>query len=320
LIPSGIEAERPEIDKAQTQLLDLIVRAEGCAVVSLAEYDLARRDDTTDNARWGNLGEALLLAGHAAEAADAFKRCGRKPEEGLATWARDRAVFLRPGPYLRAPLPAPGAEPAKTKGETLELLMRTKPCYVGKTEVTRAEYAGYVASLKGKPYAKTMLDGREPDTKHDHLPQGWDPAGSERSQLPATGVDFFDAVGFARSRGLKLADAEVLSLAARGPLARSFPWGAEKPGLPFANVGEALEGPTPAGSFPGSASPCGALDLIGNVDEWVFVKVGSEAPTFGGDYKSPPDDLRAAPGAPIDQSERSDTRGFRVMKELAPAG
>jgi len=147
------------------------------------------------------------------------------------------------------------------------------------------------------PFAGVVWDEPKALEREDHSPMAKErlPAEASLAWHTQAMADFFDAVGFARSRGLELADAEVLTLAARGPLALTFPWGQAKPGLPFANVAEALRGSSPTGGLPGGASPCGALGLVGNAEEWVYVKLGSEAPTFGGHYESPPGDARAQP-------------------------
>ncbi|QRO01346.1 SUMF1/EgtB/PvdO family nonheme iron enzyme [Archangium violaceum] len=57
--------------------------------------------------------------------------------------------------------------------------------------------------------------------------------------------------------------------AASGPEARSFPWG-ERFSEDLANTREAgLLSATPVGIFPGGRSPFGALDMAGNVEEYV---------------------------------------------------
>jgi len=50
---------------------------------------------------------------------------------------------------------------------------------------------------------------------------------------------------------------------------RIYPWAGEDPGENFANLGGVNESTVPVGSYPDGASPWGALDMGGNVREWV---------------------------------------------------
>jgi formylglycine-generating enzyme required for sulfatase activity len=56
--------------------------------------------------------------------------------------------------------------------------------------------------------------------------------------------------------------------AARGGDSRIYPWG-NRPDSRRANYHDTKIGaPSPVGSFPAGASPCGCLDMTGNVWEW----------------------------------------------------
>ncbi|MBM3137342.1 MAG: formylglycine-generating enzyme family protein [Chloroflexi bacterium] len=57
--------------------------------------------------------------------------------------------------------------------------------------------------------------------------------------------------------------------AARGPEGQRFPWGSELARIKFANAGDEIGNTTPVGSFPYGKSFYGALDMGGNVREWV---------------------------------------------------
>ena len=57
--------------------------------------------------------------------------------------------------------------------------------------------------------------------------------------------------------------------AARGDDGRIFPWGAESPDSFLLNFNGNVGDMTDVGSYPNGASPYGALDMAGNVWEWV---------------------------------------------------
>jgi formylglycine-generating enzyme required for sulfatase activity len=133
--------------------------------------------------------------------------------------------------------------------------------------------------------------------------------------------------------------------AARGPDARLWAW---KGGWSddHANTKETgLETTNPVGLFPAGASPCGALDMTGNVWEWTRSKWGSSdimQLDFG--YPYDPDDgrellqgadLRVVRGGSWDYIQRfarcafrfrnlpdyfGDDLGFRLVLSLADSG
>ena len=124
--------------------------------------------------------------------------------------------------------------------------------YVDKTEVTNAAYAGFCQAT-GHP-----LPVEFPKNSPD---------------LPVVNVSIGDAHDFAAWAGKRLPKPAEWEKAARGVDGRAFPWG-DKPDPALANVGtRALR---PAGAFPDGASPYGALQMVGNV--WEFVDQ-AEPPT-----------------------------------------
>jgi formylglycine-generating enzyme required for sulfatase activity len=126
--------------------------------------------------------------------------------------------------------------------------------YIDKTEVTNAQYKEFCDATGKQPPADLWEKGYF----------------EKRPNAPVLGVSFSDAKAFAAWAGKRLPTEEEWEKAASWDPAtktkREFPWGAA-----FENGKAAfgLETTSDVGSFPSGASPSGALDMAGNVAEWV---------------------------------------------------
>lgn len=124
--------------------------------------------------------------------------------------------------------------------------------YIDKTEVSNRAYAGFLAK-----------SGRQPPKDFD----------ASRADYPVTNVNLDDAKAFANWAGKRLPTAEEWEKAARGPNGSIFPWG-DEPDPRRSNFSNNPDLPNghnlmPVTSFPNGASPFGALNMCGNVWEWV---------------------------------------------------
>ncbi len=118
--------------------------------------------------------------------------------------------------------------------------------YIDKTEVSNKAYAEF-CNATGRPLPKDF-------------PQ-------DKPNYPVVNVTVLDAHAFANSAGKRLPSAKEWEKAARGVDGRAFPWGNQRDAA-RANVGtHQLE---PVDSHPDGASPYGALNMVGNV--WEFVE------------------------------------------------
>jgi len=91
------------------------------------------------------------------------------------------------------------------------------------------------------------------------------------NDLPAVNVTWFDAMNYCEWAGGRLPTEAEWEKGARGTDGRTYPWGDMMPTCELANYkncygSEAI----PVGLLTGNVSPYGALDMVGNVWEWVF--------------------------------------------------
>jgi formylglycine-generating enzyme required for sulfatase activity len=146
-------------------------------------------------------------------------------------------------------------------GDEKEKRTIDKPFRIGKYPVTNAQY-------------KKFADA----TKRD-VPRDWDeekracPEG--KANHPVVCVTWDDAQAYcewlskATGEAYRLPTEEEWECAARGTDGREYPWGdefdADKVNSRETGIGDV----SPIGVFPNGASPCGALDMAGNVWEWM---------------------------------------------------
>jgi formylglycine-generating enzyme required for sulfatase activity len=183
--------------------------------------------------------------------------------------------------------------------------------WIDRTEVTNGQYVQCVQAGVCDPPAETgsyTRDSYYGDSAHDHYPVIW--------------VTRDQAAGYCAWAGGRLPTEAEWEYAARGPEGRLFPWGNEFDGtlVNYCDVGcdgvndetvdDGYPDTAPVGSFPAGASWCGALDLAGNVREWVadwfgyYPSEGQVNPTGpslgdsciprGGSWYDTPDDVRSA--------------------------
>jgi len=124
--------------------------------------------------------------------------------------------------------------------------------YIDRTEVTNAAYAQFASA------------------SHRPLPDDFP---SDKPDYPVVFVTIGDAREFAKWAGKRLPNEQEWEKAARGTDGRPFPWG-NLADAARANVG--TKQMQPAAGFPGGVSPFGALQMLGNV--WEFVEDSSAPP------------------------------------------
>ena len=192
--------------------------------------------------------------------------------------------------------------------------------YIDKYEVTQGEYDKCVQAGE--------CDENE---KYD---------GFTGSKQPVVGVDWKDAKTYCEWAGKRLPTEAEWEKAARGTDGRIYPWGNEEPTCEYAvfdppggENGCGRDKTWDVGSKPKGASPYGALDMAGNVWEWVadwydgdyYGRSGNRNPegpnngksrvVRGGGWYYFANNMRASTRLWFDPEDRSYGGGFRCSRD-----
>jgi eukaryotic-like serine/threonine-protein kinase len=192
--------------------------------------------------------------------------------------------------------------------------------WIDRTEVTIAMYNQCVhAGTCQYPY------GTSADEIHSFYQN------PENADYPIN-TTWTDAGTYCRWAGRHLPSEAEWEKAARGTDGRLYPWGNTPPGPDLLNFNSLLGSTTRVGSYPGGASPYGALDMAGNLWEWVtdwydhayYVNSPSSNPTGpapqayracrGGSWNSSAKVVRAATRGNQDPGQCDGLVGIRCSK------
>jgi formylglycine-generating enzyme required for sulfatase activity len=130
--------------------------------------------------------------------------------------------------------------------------------WIDQTEVTNAQYARCVASGQC-----TLPHSTSSYTHSSYYGDG------QYADYPVVNVDWNQTQAYCTWAGRGLPSEAEWEKAARGTDGRIYPWGNQSPDSSLANYYGTIGDTTAVGSYPSGASPYGALDMAGNVQEWV---------------------------------------------------
>ena len=207
--------------------------------------------------------------------------------------------------------------------------------YIGKTEVTNAEYYPFWLESGG-------TDSEHTPISYEGEFGTWPEIAKTKPNYPVVGVSWDAATAYAAWRGMRLPTEAEWEKAARGTTARRWPWGNTfaqriKDATLHANIwkqsGAHLK---PVGTYPTGISPYGAHDMAGNVWEWVadwysenFYRhspdrnpkgptVGSRRVVRGGSWLNPETFARCSTRFGQHPPIGTSFIGFRLAKDATP--
>jgi len=230
-------------------------------------------------------------------------------------WSVDGAIMVRiPAGSFTMGTPLGVGESDEDPQHTIYL----DEYYVDKYEVTNRQY---------RQFCEETQHEQPKDPGFAGLPDYF----VECPDYPVVNVTWNDAVAYCEWAGKRLPTEAEWEKAARGSDVRKYPWGSEEPDATRANFTGQNGRTTKVGSYPEGASPCGVLDMAGNVWEWCSDRydrgyyahsqrdnpAGSESGslrvTRGGSWDCTPNYLRCAYRLGCDPSVRNNALGFRCV-------
>lgn len=187
----------------------------------------------------------------------------RSPQDGMVL------VYVPAGDFLMG---ASSADPNALENETPAHRVYLDAFWLDSTEVTNAMYSRCVADGKcAPPTADTSF------SRSSYASQ------STCAGYPVIYVSWQQTQDYCQWAGRRLPTEAEWEKAARGTDGRLFPWGNQNPTDAMANlcgsecrmeprdpgINDGFLDTAPVGFLPGDSSPYGALDMAGNVAEWV---------------------------------------------------
>ena len=227
-------------------------------------------------------------------------------------------LYVPAGEFLRG---SKEDDPAADDDEHPQRSIYLDAFWIDETEVTNAMFARFVqetghqtdAEKEGWGWAFTGGNWGRTDGAEWRHPQGPDSTIKGLEQHPVVQVSWNDAKAYCEWAGRDLPTEAQWEKAARGADGRTYPWGNEDvaghlvnlcdKNCPFSgnridSIDDGYEFTAPVGSYPEGASPYGALDMVGNVWEWI-------ADWYDAEYYN---------DSPERNPQGPDTRDLRVLR------
>jgi formylglycine-generating enzyme required for sulfatase activity len=204
--------------------------------------------------------------------------------------------------------------------------------WIDRTEVTNAQFAAFLNDEGNQTEGgATWLDTEDENCLMEQSGGEFQPKG-DYADHPVILVSWYGAAAYCEWAGARLPTEAEWEYAARGPEGHLYPWGDDDPTCDLAQYSDCSGRTVPVGGLPDGASWCGALDMAGNVWEWVADRYSDtyykrspasnpKGPTFGakrvvrgGGWFYYPSSVRSASRYRGDPGDSGDYVGFRCAR------
>ena len=206
--------------------------------------------------------------------------------------------------------------------------------WIDDTEVTNAQFAAFLSAEGEGARAPNLADWVDLNAKESRLEKAGNQyqAKQQYANHPVVLVSWEGANAYCQWAGAQLPTEAQWEYVARGPQGSVFPWGNEFSAklLNYSSETDGYTETAPVGSFYQGASWNGALDMAGNVAEWVADYYGPYLTgrqsnpvgpangdlrvTRGGSYLVAPYYARGASRGAVNSSDSNRGLGFRCAK------
>lgn len=178
-------------------------------------------------------------------------------------------LYVPPGRFLMGSTDANADDDEKPQHEVY-----LDAFWIDETEVTNAQYVlflnevgNHLGQCDGQDCIETLDDGNG----DSHILRQGETYVVEAGYAdhPVINVSWYGANAYCAWAGRTLPTEAQWERAACGEDARIYPWGNTSPTCDLVNYSGCVGGTSPVGSYTAGASPYGALNMAGNVWEWI---------------------------------------------------
>jgi formylglycine-generating enzyme required for sulfatase activity len=222
-----------------------------------------------------------ISATTSADAPTTAAQTGAPPQTPRPAIPIPEMVEIPAGPFLMG---STDADELAFDDEQPQHELRLETYWIGQTEVTNAQFRPFV---EGDGYTNpdywTEAGWSWREAENITQPAFWEDADRNGDQQPVVGINWYEAVAYARwlsaqtGHEYRLPTEAEWEKAARGTDGRIWPWGDDWEAA-NCNCDRTIGRTTPVGQYPEGASPYGALDMAGNVFEWTATEWGKDYP------------------------------------------